>query len=153
MSWSMVAIKDLAVVISGATPKSNVAEYWGYDVRWATPTDLSRNEGAYLSETARRITFTGLSSCSAQVLPPNSVLMSSRAPIGLVAINTKPMATNQGFKSLIPDRTKVFEGYLYHWLAANTAYLQSLGNGATFKEVSKAVVERIEVPLPPLDEH
>lgn len=152
MRWPMVAVGDVAEVVSGATPKSKVAEYWGDDVRWATPTDLSKNEGAYLGETARRITYAGLSSCAAQLLPPRSVLMSSRAPIGLVAINTEPMATNQGFKSLMPDRAKVFEGYLYHWLAANTAYLQSLGNGATFKEVSKAVVQRIEIPLPPLDE-
>ncbi|MEI4234133.1 restriction endonuclease subunit S [Roseovarius sp. D22-M7] len=93
-----------------------------------------------------------MSSCAAQTLPPRSVLMSYQAPIGLVAINTEPMATNQGFKRLVPDRTRVFEGYLYHWLAANTAYLQSLGNGATFKEVSKSVVQRIKIPLPPLDE-
>lgn len=152
MSWEMVAIRDIAEVISGATPKSSVSDYWGGDVLWATPTDLSKNEGAYLSQTSRRITRAGLSSCAAQILPPNSVLMSSRAPIGLVAINTEPMATNQGFKSLIPDQSRVFEGYLYHWLATNTAYLQSLGNGATFKEVSKSVVQRIEIPLPPLEE-
>lgn len=152
MRWPQVALKQVANVVSGATPKSKVAEYWGQDVRWATPTDLSKNDGPYLNETARRITYAGLKSCATQILPPGSVLMSSRAPIGLVAINTEPMATNQGFKSLVPDRSRIFEGYLYHWLAANTAQLQSLGNGATFKEVSKAVVERIEIPLPPLEE-
>lgn len=101
------ALGEVAEITSGATPRSAVAEYWGGDVLWATPTDLSKLDGAYLSQTQRTITGAGLASCAAPVLPAGSVLLSSRAPIGHVAINTVPMATNQGFKSLVPRATAV----------------------------------------------
>lgn len=148
----MAPLGEVAEIVSGATPKTSGDDYWGGDIFWATPADLSRLDGAYISSTARTITTAGLRSCAAQVLPAGSVLLSSRAPIGHVAINTEPMATNQGFKSLIPQPDRVEPKYLYHWLRANKTLLQSLGNGATFKEISKAVVSRIEIPLPPLDE-
>jgi type I restriction enzyme S subunit len=121
-------------------------------VWWVTPKDLSDLDGPYISETPRRITRDGLASCSADVLPPNCVLFSSRAPIGHVAINTVPMATNQGFKSFVPHRDRLDPKFLYHWLRKNRSYLESLGNGATFKEVSKVVMSRVELPLPPLEE-
>lgn len=136
-------------IVSGATPSTSVAEYWDGDIAWATPKDLSDLEGKLISRTARRITNEGLASCAASVLPPNSVLFSSRAPIGHVAINTVPMATNQGFKSFVPKADRVEPSFLYHWLRAHRAHLESLGNGATFKEVSKAVVSRVEIELPP----
>jgi type I restriction enzyme S subunit len=139
-------------ILSGATPKTTVADYWGGDILWATPADLSHLNGPFIDDTPRRLTAAGLTSCSAVVLPEGSVLLSSRAPIGHVAINTRPMATNQGFKSLVPRAGRVDAKYLYHWLRVNKDYLQSLGNGATFKELSKSVVERIEVPLPALNE-
>jgi type I restriction enzyme S subunit len=147
-----VALGEVAEIISGATPKTSNEDYWGGDILWATPADLSKLDGAYISSTPRTITKAGLRSCAAQVLPAGSVLLSSRAPIGHVAINTEPMATNQGFKSLIPRPDRADAKYLYHWLRGHTEYLQSLGNGATFKEVSKAVVSKVEIPLPPLDE-
>ena len=109
-------------------------------------------EGAYISDTPRKLTGAGLNSCAATVLPPNSVLFSSRAPIGHVAINTVPMATNQGFKSFVPKGERVEAKFLYWWLRTNRAYLESLGNGATFKEVSKEVVSRIAIDLPSLGE-
>ncbi len=152
MSWTSVALGDVCEVVSGATPKSSVDSYWGGDVAWATPADLSRLPSAYISDTPRKITQAGLKSCAATLLPPNSVLLSSRAPIGHVAINTVPMATNQGFKSLVPETSRLDAKFLYHWLVAKREYLQSIGNGATFKEVSKSVVSRVEIPLPPLDE-
>ncbi len=148
----MVPLGEIAEIISGATPKTSNKDYWGGDILWATPADLSKLDGAYINSTPRTITRAGLRSCAAQVLPAGSVLLSSRAPIGHVAINTEPMATNQGFKSLIPRPDRADAKYLYHWLRAHTEYLQSLGNGATFKEVSKAVVSKVEIPLPPLDE-
>lgn len=141
---------DFCEIVSGATPKTGVAEFWDGDVHWATPKDLSDLPGKYIDDTPRKITEAGLRSCPATVLPKGSVLLSSRAPIGHVAINTVPMATNQGFKSLIPDRNRADANYLYHWLKAHRAYLDSLGNGATFKEVSKTVVAKVAVPLPPL---
>jgi type I restriction enzyme S subunit len=150
--WPTVRLEDCAEIVSGATPSTSESAYWDGDVCWATPKDLSELEGAYISDTPRKITRTGLQSCAATVLPTDSVLFSSRAPIGHVAINTVPMATNQGFKSFVPNRERVHAKFLYHWLRRNRPYLESLGNGATFKEVSKAVVARIEIPLPPLPE-
>ena len=152
MSWPKSCLGDVAQVVSGATPKSSVDHYWDGDIPWITPADLSRLEGKEVSATARRITDAGLSSCSARILPPRSVLFSSRAPIGHVAINTVPMATNQGFKSFVPDHEILSSDFLYWWLKTNKAYLQSLGRGATFKEVSKEIVESIEIPLPPREE-
>ncbi len=152
MSWSKAALGDVCEVVSGATPKTGEARFWGGTVLWTTPKDLSDLETPYLENPPRTITEDGLRSCAANVLPANSVLLSSRAPIGLVAINSKPMATNQGFKSFVPNRKRVDPQFLYFWLKSKTEYLQGLGNGATFKELSKAVIERIEIPLPPLDE-
>jgi type I restriction enzyme S subunit len=109
-------------------------------------------DGHYIADTPRKLTKTGLASCAATVLPPNSVLFSSRAPIGHTAINTVPMATNQGFKSLIPRRELLDAQFLLHWLRHNRSHLEGLGVGATFKEVSKAIVSRVEISLPPLSE-
>jgi len=150
--WPKVRLEDCAEIVSGATPSTSEAAYWNGDICWATPKDLSELEGAYISDTPRKITRLGLQSCAATILPPESVLFSSRAPIGHVAINTVPMATNQGFKSFVPNGDRVHAKFLYHWLRRNRPYLESLGNGATFKEVSKAVVSRIEIPLPPIAE-
>lgn len=151
-AWPSVRLADCASIVSGATPSTSEPAYWDGDIYWATPKDLSELEGAYISDTPRKITRKGLETCGATVLPVQSVLFSSRAPIGHVAINTVPMATNQGFKSFVPVREILDPKFLYHWLRKNRPYLESLGNGATFKEVSKAVVSRIQIPLPPLPE-
>ncbi|WP_300639821.1 restriction endonuclease subunit S [Nocardioides sp.] len=124
-----VPLGAIAKIVSGATPKTGVAEYWDGDIEWATPADLGKLDGAYISATPRKLTDAGVKSCAATVLPAGSVLLSSRAPIGHVAINTVPMATNQGFKSLVLG-PQVHAKFLYHWLKAKTGYLQSLGNGA-----------------------
>lgn len=142
---------EIAEIVSGATPKTGVNEYWGGDVQWATPADLSKLDGPYIAATPRTLTDAGVNSCATTVLPAGSVLLSSRAPIGHVAINTVPMATNQGFKSLVPG-PELDAKYLYHWLKSKTVHLQSLGNGATFKELSKKTTEQIQVPLPSLPE-
>lgn len=151
-AWPPVRLDQCTEVISGATPDTSEARYWDGEICWVTPKDLSNLEGGYISGTSRKISHEGLKSCAATILPPESVLFSSRAPIGHVAINTVPMATNQGFKSFVPDRNRVHPKFLYHWLKKNRSYLESLGNGATFKEVSKALVSRIEIPLPALPE-
>jgi type I restriction enzyme S subunit len=152
VSWPTVALGEVSQIVSGATPRTGEKRFWDGDVLWTTPKDISDLDTPYLDRPPRTITDEGLRSCAASLLPPNSVLLSSRAPIGLVAINRLPVATNQGFKSLVPEQDKLDSKFLYHWLKSKTSYLQSLGNGATFKEVSKAVVERIEIPLPPLPE-
>lgn len=150
--WRLMRLDECTEIVSGSTPSTSVAAYWDGDINWATPKDLGNLEGPSINETPRKITQAGLDSCGANILPAGSVLFSSRAPIGHVAINTVPMATNQGFKSFRPNPKLLVAGYLYHWLRCNRAYLESLGNGATFKEVSKAVVARIELPVPPLPE-
>lgn len=152
MSWTTAPLSEVCDIVSGATPRTSVSDYWDGDIEWATPADLSKLPTLTIGSTARRITSAGLASCSATVLPAGSVLFSSRAPIGHVAINAVPMATNQGFKSLVPKPGVVDARYLAYWLRANKAYLQSLGTGATFKEVSKSVVSRVRVPIPPLAE-
>ncbi|GGV44746.1 restriction endonuclease subunit S [Paenarthrobacter nicotinovorans] len=148
----LVPLVKVARVVSGGTPKTAVAEYWDGDIPWATPKDLSSLRAVEIHSTPRGLTPAGLNASSAEVLPANSVLFSSRAPIGLLAINSVPMATNQGFKSFVPDPTQLEARYLYRWLEFNRKWLQSLGVGATFKEVSKATVSRIELPLPSLAE-
>jgi type I restriction enzyme, S subunit len=150
--WTEVELGAVCEIVGGATPSTGVEAYWGGDVKWATPKDLGEQRTRCISTTARTITREGLNACGAQMLPPGSVLLSSRAPIGLVAINTAPMATSQGFKSLVPDHGRVEPSYLAHWLASRTFYLQSLGSGATFAEISKRLVAKVRLPLPPLYE-
>ena len=152
MNWSTVQLGDVCTVVSGATPRTSDERNWDGDIFWATPKDISKLNKKLLTRTERRITDQGLRSCSAQVLPIRSVLFSSRAPIGLVAINTVPMATNQGFKSLVVNSKKIDENYLYWWLKSNRALIEAKGVGATFKELSKKIVEGISLPLPPLAE-
>lgn len=152
MNWPQVRLADCSEIVSGATPKTSIDEYWGGPIAWATPKDLSTIDGKYIHATPQTLTESGYKSCSAKLMPERSVLFSSRAPIGHVAINTVPMCTNQGFKSFVPDSKQLSPDYLYYWLKANKPYLQSLGNGATFKEVSKATVADVKIPLPPLPE-
>lgn len=150
--WTEVALGDVCEIVSGATPKTSVRAFWGGPVRWVTPKDLSDLGGQrYLRDTPRTLTEDGLRSCGAKVLPAGSVLFSSRAPVGLTAINTVPVATNQGFKSLVPS-SRIHAEYLYWWLTANRSRMEQLGRGATFKEVSKRIVAEVRIPLPPLEE-
>jgi type I restriction enzyme S subunit len=151
MSWKQTTLGQVADIVSGATPKSDVISYWDGPIAWATPTDLSQLDGKHISKTIRTISEDGLSACSTRLLPPGSVLFSSRAPIGLVAINTRPMATNQGFKSFVP-KPELNADFLFWWLKSHRRQLEDLGNGATFKEVSKAVVSRVPFLLPPIME-
>jgi len=151
MKFGQKRITELAEVVSGGTPKSNISEYWDGDILWATPTDVSKNKKKFLTTTERQLTKLGLEKSSAKVLPEKSVLLTSRAPIGLVAINEEAMSTNQGFKNLIP-KASTSPDYLYWWLKCNTKKLQFMGTGATFKELSKATIERLTLPCPPLAE-
>ena len=149
MQWPVKRIGEVCDIVSGATPKTERPEFWGGGIRWATPKDLSELDGWSLDHTARTLTEEGLASCSAAMVPEGSVLLSSRAPIGLVAVAGVPMCTNQGFKNLICGPV-VDPWYLFGWCKIRMTYLQSLGRGATFKEISKRIVESIELPLPPM---
>jgi type I restriction enzyme S subunit len=149
--WPTRKVEDVAQIVSGATPRTDNESYWDGDVNWVTPKELSGLESIYIGETERRITRQGLESCAASILPPGSVLFSSRAPIGHTAICTAPMASNQGFKSFVPRRGALEPHFLLFWLRLRRSFLEGLGMGATFKEVSKAVVARVELCVPPFD--
>lgn len=148
---NIVRLGDVCKVISGSTPKREIAEYWDGNIPWVTPKEISRLASPFLWESAEKITEAGFRSCSTAMLPVDSLLLSSRAPIGLLAINKIPVCTNQGFKSLVPS-SKINVEYLYYVLKANVSSLQARGNGATFKELAKPAVENFEIPLPPLDD-
>jgi type I restriction enzyme S subunit len=152
MKWPTAQLGAVTKIVSGSTPKSGNPAFWSGDILWATPTDLSGLATKELATTGRMITKAGLASCSAAMLPARSVLFSSRAPIGLVAINKDPLCTNQGFKSFVPEKSRLSPDFLYWWLKCHRAALEHLGRGATFKEVSKSIIEAVEIPLPPLAE-
>lgn len=151
MSWQMVKLKDCCEVVGGATPKRNIVSYWGGDIPWITPKDVSNLSEPYIYEAPEYITKTGYKAAATYMLPVGTILLTSRAPIGNVAIAGIELCTNQGFKSLIPGRN-VHNKYLYHCIKKFVPQLELLGNGATFKEVSKKVVENFEIPLPPFEE-
>ena len=139
-------ILDIGEVVSGSTPKTSIKEYWNGNICWITPAELSNMSGI-IYDSKKKITERGKSSCSLRVMPSRTVILSSRAPIGKVALLGKEMCCNQGFKNIICNE-KVAPEYLYYLLGYNTIFLNSLGRGATFKEISKKIVEEIKVPLP-----
>lgn len=146
----MARLGDICTVVSGTTPKSTQAEYWDGDLNWVTPAELT-DESDIIYDSQRKITQQAVIDSSLKSFPAGTVLLSSRAPIGKVAIAGTEMYCNQGFKNLICS-DKIYNRYLYHFLKDKTDYLNSLGRGATFKEISKSIVENIEIPLPPLEE-
>lgn len=149
--WKKYKLSDIGVIVGGATPSTTVEKYYGGDIPWLTPKDLSSFNDRYIARGERNITEDGLKSCSAQLLPKGSVLFSSRAPIGYVAIAKNPIATNQGFKSIVPNKD-TNSLFLYYLLKHNKANIEAMGSGTTFKEVSGATMKNIEVLLPPLEE-
>ena len=146
----MIKLGDICTVVSGTTPKSDRPEYWDGNINWVTPAELT-DDSDVIFESQRKITEKAIIDSSLKPFPAGTVLLSSRAPIGKVAIAGVEMYCNQGFKNLICS-DKIYNRYLYHYLKHNTDYLNSLGRGATFKEISKNIVENIEIPLPSLDE-
>ncbi len=146
-----VTLGDCCEIISGSTPSRLINEYWNGDINWFTPKDLSGIKSKYVTASPEQITQSGINSCSAKLLPPKSLLLSSRAPIGHIAISTIEACTNQGFKSLVPNENVDVE-YLFYAIKKIIPQLQDLGNGATFKEISKATLSRVTIPLPPLAE-
>ena len=144
----MAKLGDICTIVSGSTPKSNIPEYWDGDIKWITPAEL--NEGTYIiNDSVRHITELGVAKTGLKPFPQGTVILSSRAPIGKTAIAGCEMYCNQGFKNLICS-DKINPRYLYWFLTCNTEYLNSLGRGATFKEISKRVVEQVTIPVPPM---
>ena len=145
----MARLGDICTVVSGSTPKTGVAEYWDGTVKWITPAELNE-DSFYITDSVRHITEDGKEKTGLSYLPKGTVILSSRAPIGKTAIAGCEMCCNQGFKNLICSDA-VYNEYLYFFLKSKTDYLNSLGRGATFKEISKSIVEKIEIPLPNIE--
>ena len=149
--WQSKTLGEVCEVMNGGTPKTGVPEYWDGKHLWITPAEMGKRSSPYSDDTERKITDRGLQNSSARMLPPHSVILSSRAPIGHLVINTEPMATNQGCKGLIP-RTQLQHKFLYYYLSSVVDLLNSLGTGATFKELSGGKLKEVTIPVPPLAE-
>lgn len=146
--WKNCTIGDLGMVIGGATPSTKKAE--NYDdgtISWITPKDLADFSGRFISYGERNITKQGLKSCSTKLMPKHTVLFSSRAPIGYIAIANQELCTNQGFKSVVPNDDTDYK-FLYYLLKYNKNKIENLGSGTTFKEVSGSTMRGIKVSVP-----
>ncbi|OOC18228.1 restriction endonuclease subunit S [Helicobacter pylori] len=146
--WQTFCLKDLGKIVGGATPPTNNPKNYGNKIVWITPKDLSTLQGRYIKKGSRSISRLGFKSCSCVLLPKHAILFSSRAPIGYVAIAEKRLCTNQGFKSIIPNKKIYFE-FLYYLLKYHKDNISNIGGGTTFKEVSGTTLGLFEVKIPP----
>lgn len=150
-NWILTTLEKIGQIISGGTPSTSNFEYWGGNINWISPVDLSKYSGKYILKGGKSITKLGLEKSSAKLMPKGSVLFSSRAPIGYVAIAGNEMCTNQGFKSIIPNST-IFNEYLYYYLKSAKNKAENLASGTTFKEISLSNFSILEIPLAPIAE-
>lgn len=151
MNYRKAKLSDIGKIVSGATPKTKDPDNYDGDIAWITPADLSKYNKKYISHGARSITQKGYDSCSTQLMPKGTVLFSSRAPIGYVAIAENALCTNQGFKSIIPGND-IDSEFLYYQLKYLKKEIQEKGSGTTFKEISAKTLGEVFVTVPPLDE-
>ena len=149
--YKRIAISEIGSIVSGATPKTSDATNYGGDIPWLTPADLSGYTNKYIERGARNISKKGYDSCSTQIMPAGSILFSSRAPIGYVAIAANPICTNQGFKSIVPNKN-IDSEFLYYQLKFLKNQIADLGRGTTFKEISGKTLGSVEIVLPDLKE-
>lgn len=147
--WEIKKLGEIGTIVGGSTPKTNIPEYWGEGYPWITPAEL--NGSKYVNATERTITEEALKHTNLTLLPVGSVLLSSRAPIGKVAITAIPLYCNQGFKNIVCG-PGINNEYVYWFLIHRKEYLISLGRGATFKEISKHIVEQVPILVPPVQE-
>lgn len=151
MSYKKVKISDIGKIVSGATPKTKDVDNYGGSIAWITPADLSGYTSKYISHGSRNITQKGYDSCSTHLMPRGTVLFSSRAPIGYVAIAENPICTNQGFKSIVPN-DDIDSEFLYYQLQYLRKKIQEKGSGTTFKEISGKVLGETDIVVPSLEE-
>jgi len=149
-NWTYKKLGEVCEVVSGSTPKTNVPEFWGEGHYWITPAEID-DATIYIGKTERQITDAAVDKTHLQLLPVGTVLLSSRAPIGKVAITDTEMYCNQGFKNFICSQN-LYNKFLFYFLRCKKNYLNSLGRGATFKEISKSIVENVSIPIPSLSE-
>ena len=143
-------IKEISEVVNGSTPSTKEEDNYDGDIIWLTPKDLSDQRTKYIYRGERNITKKGYDSCGTKMIPPDNIIMSSRAPIGLLSINKNECCTNQGFKSLILNKKLADTNYMYYFIKHHMPQIEALGSGTTFKEVSKDSMENYEIDIPDL---
>lgn len=151
-NWEVNMIQDIGEIISGGTPKTKELSYWDGDISWITPKDLSNFNERYIEVGERSITEEGLNNSSAKLLPKGTVLFSSRAPIGYVAIANKEVCTNQGFKNIVCNKNISHNEFIYYMMKHKKNDIESIAGGSTFKEVSGKVIKEFKLPIPPIEE-
>jgi type I restriction enzyme S subunit len=149
--WAWTEIKSIGAVVSGGTPSTKVPSYWGDEINWISPADLTKYTNKTISKGAKSITRKGLKNSSAKLMPAGSVHFSSRAPIGYIAISSETLCTNQGFKSLVPAKG-IFNEYLYYYLKAAKHLAEERATGTTFREISGTAFGKLPFPLAPCNE-
>ena len=145
--WIECTLDKLGEIVGGATPSTKCEDFYGGSIPWITPKDLSSFKGRYITSGERNITEKGLASCSAQMMPKDAVLFTSRAPIGYVAIASQSVCTNQGFKSIVVNE-KADPLFVYYLLKYNKDAIEAMGSGTTFKEVSGKTMRAVKVRIP-----
>ena len=148
MELKKYRLGEICEVVNGATPSTKDSDNYDGSIIWITPKDLSDQKKKYIKRGQRMITEKGFNCCSAQMIPPYNILMSSRAPIGLLAINQSECCTNQGFKNLVLDKTLCDVDFMYYYLKFHIKEIEALGTGTTFMEVSKSSLLNFEVKIP-----
>lgn len=150
-NWRWARMGDVSTIVGGSTPRTDKPDYFGGEIPWITPADLSGYTQKTISRGARNITQAGLDNSGARLMPAGTVLFSSRAPIGYVAIATNPVATNQGFKSFVLS-DELLPDFVYYYLQRARSLAVALASGTTFLEISGKNAARLPIPVPPLDE-
>ncbi len=150
--WREVKLGDVCEIIGGGTPSTKIAEYWNGDIPWITPKDLSNYAERYISNGERSISSEGLRNSSARIIPKGSVLLTTRAPVGYLAIAGTEVSTNQGFRSLLPKLTEANNIFLFYLLKDNVNYLKANSEGSTFGELAGSTLKSLYFSLPPLPE-
>lgn len=146
--WKIGTISDLGTVIGGSTPAKSKPEYYTErGIAWITPKDLSVNKSKFVARGENDITELGLKNSSASIMPRGTVLFSSRAPIGYIAIAAGEVTTNQGFKSVVPN-PEIGTPFIYHFLKANLPIIEGMASGSTFKEVSGGTMKIVPALIP-----
>ena len=149
--WEIKSLSEICKIFSGGTPSTSKPEYWNGSIEWLTPAEMGKRNNRFISSTTRKLTALGLKKCSSTLLPINSVILSTRAPIGHLLINTSKMAINQGCKALVP-KIKFSYNYLYYILLNEKTALMELGSGNTFKELSLNNLKKFKVIMPSFPE-
>jgi len=146
--WNRVRLKRLFLVVNGSTPQSGVPAYWDGEIPWVTPEDLGDLDASEIMNTRRRITEAGYRSCGTTLVPAGSLILSTRAPIGHLAVAGLNLCTNQGCRSLV-FRGSSFRRFFFFQLSAAQPELESLGQGSTFSELAKDKLEEVFIAEPP----